>query len=72
MLVLKSIVCLSIRICDNSLLVLKMRFQVFSFVSKKLQSFSSDNKLLILLLSVLFHPLHLSQFFEISIFSQDV
>ena len=72
MLVLKGIVCLSIRICDDSLLVLKMRFRVFSFVSRKVQGFSSDNKLLILLLPLLFHPLNLSQCFEISIFSQDV
>ena len=39
----------------NSLLVLKMRFQLFSFESKKLQGFSSDRKILMLLLSVLFH-----------------
>ena len=38
-----------------SLLVLKMRFQVFSFASKKVQGFSSDRKILMSLLSVLFH-----------------
>ena len=43
------------RFCDNSLLVLKMRFQVFSFASKKVQGFSSDRKILMSLLSVLFH-----------------
>ena len=42
------------RLCDNSLIVLKMRFQVFSFPRKKVQGFSSDRKIL-LLLSVLFH-----------------
>ena len=41
-------------ICDNSLLVLKMRFQVFSFSSKKVQGFSSDRKIL-MSLSVFFH-----------------
>ena len=45
----------SAQICDNSLLVLKMHFQVFSFKSKKIKVFSSDTKILMLLLSVLFH-----------------
>ena len=44
--VLKSIFCFSVRFCDNSLLVLKMRFQVFSFERKKVQGFSSDRKIL--------------------------
>ena len=52
--VLNGIICFSVRFCDNSLLVLKMRFQVFSFVSKKVQGFSSDRKILMPLLSVLF------------------
>ena len=58
--------------CSNSLLVLKICFQVFSFASKKVQGFSGDRKILwrMLLLSVLFHQL--SQFFEISIFGQDI
>ena len=51
--VLNGIICFSVWFCDNSLLVLKMLFQVFSFASKKVQGFSSDKK--ILLLSVLFH-----------------
>ena len=53
--VLDDIICISTRICDNSLLVLKMRFQVFTFASKKVQGFSSDRKILMPLLSVLFH-----------------
>ena len=44
--VLNDIICFSVRFCDNSLLVLKMRFQVFSFASKKVQGFSSDRKML--------------------------
>ena len=47
--------CVFVRFCDNSLLVLKMLFQVFSFTSKKVQGTSSDSKILMLLLSVLFH-----------------
>ena len=38
--VLNSISCFFERFCDNSLLVLKTRFQVFSFASKKVQRFS--------------------------------
>ena len=53
--VLDGIICFSVQFCDNSLLVLKMRFQVFSFASKKTQGFSSDKKILLSLLSVLFH-----------------
>ena len=53
--VLDGIICFSVQFCDNSLLVLKMRFQVFSFASKKTQRFSSDKKILMLLLSVFFH-----------------
>ena len=32
--VLNGIICFSVRFCDNSLLVLKKSFQVFSFASK--------------------------------------
>ena len=53
--VLNSTICFSIRFCNNSLLVLKIRFQVFSFSSKKALGFSSDRKILMSLLSVLFH-----------------
>ena len=70
--VLNGIICFSVRFCDNSLLVLKMRFQVFSFASKKVQGFSSDMKILMSLLSVLFYLQNVSQFFEILIFSQDI
>ena len=70
--VLNVIICLPVQFCDNSLLVLKMRFQVFSFASKKVQGFSSDRKILMLLLSVLFHLQTVSQLFEILIFSQDI
>ena len=62
--VLDGIICFSVQFCDNSLLVLKMRFQVFSFASKKV---------LMLLLSVLsFICKTMSQFFEYLIFSQDI
>ena len=37
------------------ILVLKMRYQVLSFASEKVQGFPSDSKILMLLLSVLFH-----------------
>ena len=53
--VLEGIICFSVRFCDNSLVVLKMRFQVFSFASKNVQGFSSERKILMSLLSVLFH-----------------
>ena len=69
--VLNDIIFFSVRFCDNSLLVLKLRFQVFSFASKKVQGSSSDRKILMLLLAVLFHLQNVSQFFEILIFNQD-
>ena len=56
----------------NSLLVLKMRFQLFSFASKKLQGFSSDRKILMSLLSVLFHLQSRVTDFGIFIFGQDI
>ena len=37
------------------LISVKMYFQVFSFASKKVQRFSSDRKILMSFLSVLFH-----------------
>ena len=52
---LDGLICFSVRFCHNSLLVLKMRFQVVSFASKKIQRFSSDRRMLMSLLSVLFH-----------------
>ena len=53
--VLDSVICFSVQFRDNSLLVLKMCFQVFLFASKKVQGFSGDRKILMSLLSVLFH-----------------
>ena len=38
--VFNGIICFSVRFYDNSLLVLKMRFQVFPFAGKTLQGFS--------------------------------
>ena len=70
--VLNDIIFFSVRFCDNSLLVLKLRFQVFSFASKKVKGSSSDRKILMLLLAVLFHLQNVSQFFEILIFNQDI
>ena len=49
------IICFSLGLCDNSLLVLKMLFQVFSFASKRVQGFSSDEKIVVSLLSVIVH-----------------
>ena len=49
--VLNRIICFSVQFCNNSLLVLKVCFQVFSFGSKKVQGFSSDRKILMSLLS---------------------
>ena len=48
-----------------------MRCQVFQLESKKVQEFSSDRKILMSLLSVIFH-LQVSQFFEILNFSRDI
>ena len=50
------IICFSVRFCDNSLLVLKMRFQVFFFLQAKM----------------VFIYKNVSQFFEILIFRQDI
>ena len=47
-----------------------MRFQVFSFASKKEQGFSSDRKILMSL--CVLSSTKLSQFFEILSFSQDI
>ena len=52
---LNGIIYFSVQICDNSLLALKMLFQVFSFASKKVQGFSSDRKMLMPLESLLFY-----------------
>ena len=49
-----------------------MRFQVFSFASKKVEGFSSDMKVLMSLLSALFHLQNRVSIFEILIFSQDI
>ena len=49
-----------------------MRFQLFSFASKKVQGFFSDRKMLMSLLSVLFHLQNRGSVFEILIFSQDI
>ena len=61
--VLNGIIFFPVPFCDNSLLVLKMPFQVYSFTSKKVQVFFNDRKMLLSLLSLLF---------EISTFSQDI
>ena len=63
--VLNGIICFSVRFKDSSLLVLKIRFKVFSFTSKEVQWFSCDRKISMSLLSVLFHlQNHLSVFFN--------
>ena len=61
--VFNGIICFSPRFFHNSLLVLKMRFQVFSFAIKKVQGFSNDRKILMSLLSVLFHLQNRVSFF---------
>ena len=69
--VLNGIICFSVWFCDNSLLVLKMRFQVFSLASKKVERFSSDRKTLMSLLSVLFHqPDRVSVFWNFNLQSR--
>ena len=53
--------------------MLKTRFRVFSLAKKKVEGFSSDRKIFISLLSVLFHLQNrFSQFFKILTFSQDI
>ena len=68
---MNSIICLSVQFCDNSLLVLKTRFHVFSFAREKVQGFSSDRKILILL-SMLFHLQNRVSIFGNLIFSQGI
>ena len=63
--------CFSVRFCYHSLFVIKMHFQVFSLAPKKVQAFSSDSKILMLLLCS-FVCKTVFQFFEILIFSQDI
>ena len=48
-----------------------MSFQVFSFESEKVQGFYSDRKILMSLLSVLFHLQICASVSEMLIFSQD-
>ena len=44
------IICFSVQFCDNWLLMLKMRFQAFSFATKKLEGFSDVNAVVIIAL----------------------
>ena len=53
--ILDGITYSSVQFYNSSLLVFKLRFQVFSLSCKKVQGFSIDRKLLMSLLSVLFH-----------------
>ena len=55
MTVLDRISCFSVPFCDIAVLVLKIYFQFFSFASQKLQGFSSDRKILMIMLSVFYH-----------------
>ena len=68
---MNSIICFSVQFCDNSLLVLKTHFHVFSFAREKVQGFSSDRKILILL-SMLFHLQNRVSIFGNLIFSQGI
>ena len=61
---LNGIIYFSVRFCDNSLLVLKTRFQVFSLASKKV--------IIVIPNHCSFIYKTVSQFFEILIFSQDI
>ena len=71
--VLDIIICFSAHFWDNSTLMLKIRFQVFSSTSKNIQGFSGDMKISMLLLSVLFYLYKtISQFFEILILSHGI
>ena len=49
------IICFSVRLCNNLLLVLKMHFQVFPFANKKVEGLYSDIKIVMSFLSVFFH-----------------
>ena len=49
-----------------------MGFVVCSFTSKKVQGFSSDRKILKLLLTVLFHLQNCVSVFEILVFNKDI
>ena len=69
--VLNGITCFSARFCDNSLLVLKMPFQLFSFASKKVQGSSSDIDVVVIS-DLTINYKTVSQFFEILILSQDI
>ena len=49
----------------DSVLVLKMRFQIFSLSNKKVQGFSSDRKILMSLLLMLFHLQNLYKTYKV-------
>ena len=53
--ILNGTICCSVRFCNNLRLALRMRFQVFPFASRKVQGFSSDRKILMLLQLLLIH-----------------
>ena len=60
-----------VRLCDNSLLLFKTSFQVFSFARKKVQEFSRDRKILMPCYQCCFINKTVSQFFEDLTFSQE-
>ena len=72
--VLDNTISFSVRFCDNSLLALKPRFQVFPFASKNLQEFYEDIKedINIVVFSCCFIYKSGSKFFKFLIFSQDI
>ena len=57
------LICFSVCFYSNLILVLKMHFWVFSFISKKVQGFSFGRKILMLFLSRLFHLQNCLSFF---------
>ena len=69
--VFDGIISFSVRFYDNSLLLLKMCFQVFSFASKKVQGTFSDKRYYCRYYQCSFISKTVSQFFETLTFSQD-
>ena len=69
--VLNSMICFSVRFCDSSLLLLKMRFQSFLSQEKRYKGFLVMGRYYRCYQCSFIYKI-VSQFFEILIFSQDI
>ena len=69
---LNGIICFSVWLCDNLLLLLKMRFQVFFLQTKRYQSFLVTEKYYCRYYQWSFVYKAVSQIFEILILSQNI